>query len=103
MCSMLLFKKSIPREEEVKPSLSNGSSTDQTIGADKPREQVFLEKTKPPKFTGEDLDYPKFYRKWASQVYQANLPEETELDKLRDAVPKEAKDQIYGVTKLDEA
>ena len=39
MCSMLLFKKSIPREEGVKPSLSNGSSNDQTIRADKPREQ----------------------------------------------------------------
>ena len=34
---------------------------------------------------------------------KAFLPEETELDKLRDAIPKDAKDQIYGVTKLVEA
>ena len=81
----------------------NGSSTDSSFRADKPREQVFLEKTKPPKFSGEDLDFPEFQRKWASQVHKANLPEETELDKLRDAVPREAKDQLYGVTKLDEA
>ena len=103
VCSMLLVRKCIPREEELKPSVYNGSSTDSSFRADKPREQVFLEKTKPPKFSGEDLDFPEFQRKWASQVHKANLPEETELDKLRDAVTREAKDQLYGVTKLEEA
>ena len=103
VCSMLLVRKCIPREEELKPSVYNGSSTDSSFRADKPREQVFLEKTKPTKFLGEDLDFPEFQRKWASQVHKANLPEETELDKLRDAVTREAKDQLYGVTKLEEA
>ena len=70
---------------------------------DKPREQVYLEKTKPPRFTGDDLEYAEFKRKWASQVNKANLPEETELDKLRDSIPKDAKDQLYGVDKLEEA
>ena len=99
-CSMLLVRKAMAKEEkEEKPSLSSGS----TSRADKPREQVFLEKTKPPRFNGDDLDFPEFSRKWASQVSRANLPEETELDKLRDNIPKDAKDQLYGLTKLDEA
>ena len=45
VCSMLLVRKCIPREEELKPSVYNGSSTDQPFRADKPREQVFLEKS----------------------------------------------------------
>ena len=69
----------------------------------RPREQVFLETSKPPKFSGDDLDFAEFKRKWHSQVTKAYLPEETELDKLREAVPKEARDQLYGVVKLSEA
>ena len=104
-CTMLLVKKALPRQVEEKPSLTptsqdNGSSS---ASGYKPREQVFLEKSKPPKFSGDDLDFPEFKRKWLSQVNKANLPEETELDKLRDAVPKDAKDQLYGVVKLDDA
>ena len=101
-CTMILIKKSVVRDiEEVKPRLQSFSS-DSTVG-DKPREQVFLEKTRPPKFNGDELEFPEFLRKWQSQVNKANLPEETELDKLRDNIPKDAKDQIYGITKLDEA
>ena len=66
----------------------------------KPREQVQLEKTKPPKFNGEDIEFPEFQRKWTSLVTKANLPEETELDKLRDNIPKEAKEQLFGVKKV---
>ena len=65
--------------------------------------EVYLEKSKHPKFSGDDLDFAEFKRKWASQVPKAYLPEETELDKLRDAVPMEARDQLYGVVKLDVA
>ena len=96
-CSMLLVRKSMPKVEEAKPFLGIESSTS---SGGRPREQVFLEKTKPPKFNGDD---PEFKRKWQSQVNKANLPEETELDKLRDVIPKDAKDQLYGITKLDEA
>ena len=88
-CSMLLARKHIPRVEEVEPYVSSLDSPASAMPR-KPREQVFLEKTKPPKFNGDDVDYPEFYRKWNSQVHKANLPEETELDKLRDAVPKTA-------------
>ena len=101
-CSMLLARKNIPRVEEVKPSVGTLDSLASAM-PQKPREQVFLEKTRPPKFNGDDVDYPEFYRKWNSQVHKANLPKETELDKLRYAVPKTAKDQLYGVTKLEDA
>ena len=62
-----------------------------------PKEQVHLEKSRPPKFTGDIVDYPEFKRKWLSLVSKANLPEESEVDKLRDAIPFDAKDQLYGV------
>ena len=99
-CSMMLARKYMPRVEEVKPSTDVVVAT---TSHQKPKEQVFLEKTRPPKFNGDDVEFPEFFRKWNSQVHKANLPEETELDKLRDAIPKTAKDQLYGVTKLDEA
>ena len=67
------------------------------------REQVHLEKTKPPKFDGPELEFPGFKRKWLSQVSKAGLPAESELDKLRDAVPKQARDMLYGVNLLDDA
>ena len=34
---------------------------------------------------------------------KAFLPEEAELDKLKDALPRDAKDQLYGVVSLVEA
>ena len=48
-CSMLLVRKSIPKntEEKAGSSLESGHSTRQV---EKPREQVYLEKTKPPRF-----------------------------------------------------
>ena len=60
-------------------------------------------KTKPPRFDGTELEFPEFRRKWLAQVNKASLPEESELDKLREAVPRQAKDMLYGVTSLTEA
>ena len=62
------------------------------------REQVHLEKSKPPKFKGDEIEYPEFKRKWLSTVSKANLPAESEVDKLRDAIPSDARDQLYGIT-----
>ena len=107
-CSMLLIKKCIGVSVEEKPAtdITVAAVADSlegvTVGS-RPREQVFLEKTKPPRFTGDDVEYPEFKRKWSSQVNKANLPEETELDKLRDSLPRDAKDQLYGVLTLTEA
>ena len=106
-CTMLLLKKVVGVKLEDRNS-ANGAATvtedmESMSLSYKPREQVYLEKTKPPKFSGDELDFPEFKRKWSSQVSKAYLPEESELDKLRDAVPREAKDQLYGVVKLEKA
>ena len=61
------------------------------------REQVHLEKSKPPRFKGDVVEYPEFKRKWLSVVSKANLPEESEIDKLRDHIPADAREQLYGV------
>ena len=64
------------------------------------KEQVYLEKSKPPRYRGDEVEYPEFRRKWLSIVSKANLPEESEVDKLRDSLPNDAKDQLYGVTTM---
>ena len=85
-CTLTLIKKVKP--EEYKPPTATSSKDN-----DKPKEQVFLEKTKPPKFNGDVLEFAEFKRKWMAQVNKANLPEESELDKLRDNIPREAKER----------
>ena len=99
ICSSDLIRKVKPEISAVEPKHKISSSH----ASHQPREQVYLEKTKPPKFTGEDIEFPEFKRKWTSQVTKANLPVETELDKLRDALPKDAKEQLFGVATLAEA
>ena len=69
-------------------------------GARAVKEQVYLEKSKPPRYRGDEVEYPEFRRKWLSIVSKANLPEESEVDKLRDSIPNDAKDQLYGVTTM---
>ena len=66
-------------------------------------EKVLLAKSKPPVFKGDIIEYPEFKRKWGALVQPANLPAESELDKLRDAVPKLAKDQLLGCSSMAEA
>ena len=68
-----------------------------------PKEMVHIEKSKPPRFKGEEIEYPDFKRKWQSIVSKARLPEESELDKLRDNLPSDARDQIYGVKTMSKA
>ena len=102
-CTSVLFSKVKLDETAVEPKFSSVNAMTLGSSMSHPREQVFLEKSKPPTFNGEDVDFPEFKRKWMAIVTKANLPTETELDKLRDNIPKDAKEQLYGVTKLDEA
>ena len=106
-CTMLLVKKvqQVPADDKAvtATAVTPPGDVENLMLGGRPREQVYLEKSKPPKFSGDDLDFAEFKRKWESQVAKAYLPEETELDKLRDAVPKEAKDQLYGVVSLKDA
>ena len=96
--------------EEATPPLTSpvadpatGTSTPLPLYAGGAKEQVYLEKSKPPKFKGDVVDYPEFKRKWLSIVSKANLPEESEIDKLRDSLPNDANEQLYGVSTMAKA
>ena len=66
-------------------------------------ESIHLKKVDPPKFSGQEIDYPDFYRKWNAIVAPANLPDEAEIDRLRDALPINARDMLVGITKMSKA
>ena len=85
---------------KVKPKSSSKESFGHSRSS---TEKVLLEKSKPPKFNGDIIEYPEFKRKWKALVESAKLPTEAELDKLKDAVPKTAKDQLYGCNEIKEA
>ena len=53
-CSMMLVKKSEAKVVEEKPELQGYQSGSPRV-TDRPKEQVFLEKTKPPKFDGDEV------------------------------------------------
>ena len=62
-----------------------------------------LKKVDPPQFSGEKIDYPEFFRKWNAIVGPANLPDEAEVDRLRDALPVNARDMLVCVNKISKA
>ena len=66
-------------------------------------ETVHLKKVDPPTFSGDEVDFPEFHRKWLAVVGPAHLPEEAEVDRLRDALPKDVKEMLTGVHKRDKA
>ena len=52
-------------------------------------EKVYLEKSKPPKFKGDIIEYPEFKRKWENIVSKAKLPEEAEIERLKENIPQQ--------------
>ena len=88
--------------EDSFPARSPGSST---TGSFITRQQnhLSLKKSDPPKFSGNIVDWPEFERKWAAQVHNLGLPEDTELDKLKENLPSEGKNMLYTVLDLSEA
>lgn len=66
-------------------------------------ESIHLKKVDPPKFSGEEVEFPEFHRKWLAVVGPANLPDEAEVDRLRDALPKDTREMLTGVTKVSKA
>ena len=89
--------------EETELDSPRTQAVDFSSSSKQSREQVHLEKSKPPKFRGDVVDYPEFKRKWLSIVSKANLPQESEIDKLRDSIPADAKEQLYGVKTIAKA
>ena len=61
---------------------------------------TYLKKQDPPQFNGDILDYPEFVRRWGSQVHSEKLEEQSELDRLRDNIPNDAKKMLTGEKSL---
>ena len=66
-------------------------------------ESIHLKKVDPPCFSGLEIDFPDFYRKWNAIVCPANLPAEAEIDRLRDSLPNNVKEMLVGVTTVIKA
>ena len=67
------------------------------------KEQTYLKKCDPPKWGGDPVEFAEFSRKWKAQVHTAKLPEETELDRLRESIPVQASKALYGEKSVDKA
>ena len=57
---------------------------------------MYLKKTDPPTWDGDVVNFAEFVRKWKNQVSAAKLPEEQELDRLRDCIPSQASISLFG-------
>ena len=77
------------------------ASTPTTVPAVK--QQTYLKKIDPPKFTGDIIDYPDFKRKWKANVGNAHLPAEGELDRLKDSIPEHAAKLLFSEKTMDSA
>ena len=64
---------------------------------------MMFEKMKLPIFTGKSLDYVDFKIKWMDQVHTAGFNELQELANLKDKIPKNATDKMFGITTLEDA
>ena len=91
----LLLMLSSKVKTESKPSLSTS--------VHEKKEQTFLKKTEPPKWGGDPVEFADFARKWKSQVSKANLPAESELDRLRESVPAQASKALFGESDMNKA
>ena len=77
------------KAKEVSPRVAASNSGER-------KENTFLKKTEPPKWEGDPVYFADFMRKWKAQVSTSNLPEESELDRLRDSIPDQAAKALYG-------
>ena len=84
--------------KESSPNKNNHGNSPQ----DK-KDQIFLRKTDPPKWDGDPVYFADFMRKWKNQVSSANLPQESELDRLRDNIPSQAAKALFGVCEMSKA
>ena len=72
-------------------------------GAYERREQTYLKKTEPPQWEGDPIYFADFKRKWLAQVTPANLPPESELDRLRENIPQQAAKALFGEKEMSKA
>ena len=67
------------------------------------KQQSYLKKADSPKWLGDPLEFADFKRRWINQVSTANLPPESELDRLRENVPSQAAKAFFGETVMADA
>ena len=46
------------------------------------------------------MEFAEFARKRKAQVHTSNLPEESELDRLRESIPAQASKSLYGESNM---
>ena len=67
------------------------------------KQQSYLKKADSPKWLGDPLESADFKRRWINQVSTANLPPESELDRLSENVPSQAAKAFFGETVMADA
>ena len=81
----------------------DASQSPLSFSSSEKREQTFLKKTDPPKWGGDPIEFADFVRKWKSLVSKANLPQECELDRLRESIPAQAAKALFGESDMARA
>ena len=98
---LLQICSKIPESKEF--GASAPTNADHGVKPAVDHERVHLEKSKPPKFKGDIVEFPEFKRRWKNIVGKAKLPPEAEIERLKECIPAEAKDQLYAVEKMEKA
>ena len=89
--------------KKIKENIPSHTSSNHSSAPSERKEQTFLRKTDPPKWDGDPVNFADFMRKWKAQVSTANLPSESELDRLRDNVPVQAAKALFGESDMAKA
>ena len=97
--SNILLELSKKAKEPDKTSSTLTTSPSSSVS----KQSSYLKKADPPKWLGDPLEFADFKRKWINQVSSANLPSETELDRLRENVPSQAAKALFGETVMTKA
>ena len=97
---LLQICSKIPEQKEFK---EHATTAPPPRATDAEHDRVHLEKSKPPKFKGDITEYPEFKRRWKNIVGKARLPPEAEIERLKECVPAEAKDQLYAIEEMAKA
>ena len=90
------LSSAIAKKKNTNPTTGSGSSSRTGFS-------TFFEKQKPPKFSGDCLDYNEWQIKWGEVVHCHNIPEQQELGILKESIPEMAQKKLYKVIDLKTA
>ena len=89
--------------KKIKENSPPGGSGGFTNVPSERKEQTFLRKVDHPKWHGDPVNFAEFMRRWKTQVSTANLPPESDLDRLRDCIPVQAAKALFGESEMMKA